>query len=148
MSLVLEARDVAKILTKLLNRPVKVKPTTARPDHPVARRALVNDDNALVAVLSSDLAFAHRSGAALALMPAGTIKEGDQPDEDLVEYYIEVANVLSRLVNEASRARVRIDPGLAVPPEQLDALIAACGCTAFETEIEGYGTGNVAVWHG
>lgn len=147
--LVLEARDVQRILGGLLNRRVKVAPSKAQPDHPAARRALVNDDNALVAVISSDLAFAHRAGAALALMPPGTLpKTDEQPDEDLVENYIEVANVLSRLVNEASRARVRIDPGLEVPASQMQALISACGCTAFEVDVEDYGVGNVAVWHG
>lgn len=149
MGLVLESRDVQRILRKLLNRTVKVTPSKESPDHPVTRRALVNDDDALVAVIASDLAFAHRSGAALALMPAPMVATvGDEPDEDLVENYIEVANVLSRLVNEASRARVRIDPGLKVPPEQMQALVSACGCTAFHVDIEGYGAGDMAIYHG
>ena len=126
MGLVLESRDVQRILRKLLN-----------------------DDDALVAVIASDLAFANRSGAALALMPAPMVATvGDEPDEDLVENYIEVANVLSRLVNEASRARVRIDPGLKVPPDQMQALVSACGCTAFHVDIEGYGVGDLAIYHG
>jgi hypothetical protein len=149
MSLVLEVREVQRILKGLLNRNVKVALTDATPEHPATRRALVNDDDALVAVIAADLAFAHRTGAALALMPPGTVvKVGEEPDEDLMENYIEVANVLSRVVNEASRARVRIDPGLEVPPQQMQALISACGCTAFEVEVEDYGSGNVAVWHG
>ncbi len=149
MGLVLESRDVQRLLRKLLNRSVKVTLSKERPEHPATRRALVNDDNALVAVIASDLAFAHRAGAALALMPSPTVATvGDEPDEDLVENYIEIANVLSRLVNEASRARVRIDPGLTVPADQMQALISACGCTAFHVDIEGYGTGDLAVFHG
>ena len=45
MGLVLESRDVQRLLRKLLNRTVKVTPSKDSPDHPVTRRALVNDDD-------------------------------------------------------------------------------------------------------
>lgn len=149
MPLVLDPRDVQRILGGLLNRKVKVAPSKAKPEHPATRRPLVNDDNGLVAVIASDLPFAHRSGAAVALMPPAMVAAVPEvPDEDLMENYIEVANVLSRVVNEASRARVRIDPDLKVPASQMQALIDACGCTAFDVDIEDYGAGSVAIWHG
>jgi hypothetical protein len=141
--------DVAKLLTDLLGRNVQATGNQALQPHQATYQGLVTNDDRLVAVFGSDLEFAHSSGAALAMVPAGTVdQKGDTADPDLLGFYQEVANVLSRLIDNVTPERVRIDPSLEHTPEALQsivsdgALMAAC-----DTTIAGYGTGSFGVWY-
>jgi hypothetical protein len=140
---------IASILTQLLGRNVSGGAAQVVDPHEVTVRGLVTNENQLVAVIASDLAFAHRSGAALAMIPVGTVEEhGHDPNPDFLEFYSEVANVLSRLVDEALPMRVRLDPAITHPPEALKAIMAnGTVVAACETTIDGYGSGNVGVWY-
>ena len=142
-------QEVQKILAGLLGRDVDVAPVDdpVRP-HSSTARGLVTDDDQLVAVIATDLLFAHRSAAALAMMPAAGIdEEAEDPDEDLMEIYQEVANVLSRLANEAMPSRVRLDPNMDHPLQALQKIVVEGDImSAVETTIEGYGVGRMGLW--
>ncbi|MCP5027940.1 MAG: hypothetical protein GY929_16820 [Actinomycetia bacterium] len=147
--LVLEEGDTRQLLEKLIGKDISLSEPTSKDIHPSTLRGLVTDENELVALIGSDLPFAHFSGAALAMVPLDAVDaEATSPDEDLLEVYGEVANVLSRVVNEALPERVRIDPGLDIAVEDLAAVIKQ-GELAFgrAVNIDGYGAGVLAVWH-
>jgi len=122
--------------------------TDTSTSRPSGRRTCRVDDT-LVSAVATDLDFAHRSGAALAMMPAAQADEaGDKPVELLLDVYTEVVNVLARLVNEATPSRVRLDPGLQHSDEALQQIIEKSSpiisCTV---TIAGYGTGQLGVWY-
>ncbi len=147
--LVLEDGDTRQLLEKLIGKGVSQSEPSSKEIHPSTLRGLVTDENELVALIGSDLAFAHFSGAALAMVPLDAVDaDATSPDEDLLEVYGEVANVLSRVVNEALPERVRIDPGIVHPIEELANIIRQ-GELAFgrSVSIDGYGAGVLAVWH-
>ncbi|MCP3989473.1 MAG: hypothetical protein GY724_10385 [Actinomycetia bacterium] len=140
---------IASILTNLFGRNVDAAMAQAVKPHDATVRGLVTNENQLVAVIASDLEFAHRSGAALAMIPAGSVEnKGASPDADLLDFYREVANVLSRLVDEATPMRVRLDPAIEHAPESLNTIVTEGSLiSACETTISGYGTGNIGVWY-
>lgn len=141
--------EVQSILAGLLGRTVTVSPVddAIRP-HSSTARGLVTDDNELVAVIATDLRFAHRSAAALAMMPAALVaEEAEDPDDDLLEIYQEVANVLSRLANEALPSRVRLDPNMDHPLQKMQKIVVEGEImSAVEAEIEDYGVGRLGLW--
>lgn len=149
MSLEIADGQVQQLLTDLLGREVLVTPATTVDPHSATARGLVTDDDELVAVIASDLMFAHRSGAALAMIPSVTADEASEgPDEELMEVYQEVANVVSRVVNEASPTRLRLDPNMDHSVEALEAIVVEGSvASSVSTEIDGYGDGKLGVWH-
>ena len=78
-SITIKDQEVQKILAGLLGRDVAVSAVDdpVRP-HSSTARGLVTDDDQLVAVIATDLLFAHRSAAALAMMPAASIAAWDR----------------------------------------------------------------------
>jgi hypothetical protein len=149
MSLDIEDGQMQKLLTDLLGREVTVAPVDQVEPHSATARGLVTDDDELVAVIASDLLFAHLSGAALAMIPAHSVDEKTmEPDEELMEVYQEVANVVSRVVNEAAPSRVRLDPNMDHSVEDLEAIVVEGSvASSVSTDIEGYGLGRIGVWH-
>lgn len=144
----IEDEKVQTLLSDLIGREVELEPITVVEPHSVTARGLVTDDDDLVAVIASDLEFAHRSGAALAMMPANTVAFVDDVDDDLMAIYQEVANVVSRLVNEAMQpVRVRLDPDLDHSLESLQEIVVNGHImSAVSANIEGYGNGRLGVW--
>jgi hypothetical protein len=143
-----EAREVRNLLEGLLGRDVKVttEGVAAPVLHEVTMCGLVDDENVLRYVFGTDLALAHFLGAAVALIPAGRAKEARSPDEDLVANYREVANVLSRSVNERAENRVRIDPGLALDRQAMvDAVSGASTLARYAVDVAGYGEGVLVI---
>lgn len=145
----IRADGIEYVLAKLLDRNVKV--LGAQRDiqaHEDTFRGLVTDENELVGLVAADLAFAHATGAALAMVPAAKLEELDEltPDEELIEFYVEVANVLSRIVNEAAPERVRIDPGLEHSVDAMLGVMDSASGIAVTVAIEGYGSGTVSLW--
>lgn len=142
----IEPRRLRIVLEDLLGRDIDLAPADLTP-HDATLRGLVNDQDELKGVIGSDLAFAHGSGAALALMPASAAAEaGDQPSDELIEVYREVANVVSRLVNEVSTARMRIDPGMDHDLSVLKESIGSCPSAIYKVDIKGYGSGHLGFW--
>lgn len=141
--------DVARtrtVLEDLLGRDITIALADLTP-HPATLRGLVDDQNNLLGAIGADLPFAHYSGAALALMPAGAAEDaGDEPSELLVEVYQEVANVVSRLINEVAPRRMRIDPGLSHENEALAAIVGSAPSQIFKVTIKGYGEGHLGFW--
>ena len=144
---VIVEEEVRHVLAGLLGQTISLSHCNAVDLHPQTRRGLLTDNNALVGVIGGDLAFAHNAGAALAMVPKAQVEAaGTTPDEELMEFYIEVANVLSRLVNEAGPTHIRIDPGLEISGELFDGAIARSSLHAHTVDIDGYGPGNVGFW--
>jgi hypothetical protein len=143
-----ELDAVSELLESLLGKEVFSVEAPSFEPHSATLRGLVTDEDNLVAVIGSDLSFAHLSGACLALIPRGRAEDaGDQPDEDLLEVYGEVANVFSRLVNESSSRRVRLDPSMTHEEGDLRSIIASgTAILSAKVDIDKYGKGNVAVW--
>jgi hypothetical protein len=142
-----EAREIRRLLEGLLGRDVSVAgdgPDTVV--HQATTCGLVDDDGRLRFVLGTDLALAHLLGASVALIPAGRAKDAAEPDEDLLANYAEVANVLSRSLNERSDRRVRIDPGLAFDRAGLAEVVAGAARTVrYAVEVAGYGRGVLVI---
>jgi hypothetical protein len=139
--------DVLRLLTGLLSRDVSGATIDFHEPHEMACHGLVDNNDILRYVIGADLAFAHRASAAMAMLPIGLVEEaGDEPDEELIEIYSEVANLTSRAVNEAAPARVRLDPNLTHDPAVLKSITdKECGL-ALEITIAGYGTGRLGIW--
>lgn len=145
----IEATDVAHVLAKLLGRDVSVLNAVDEMSvHERTFRGLVTDEDELVGLIAADPAFAHASGAALAMVPPARLEELDDEelDDELLEFYVEVANVLSRVVNEASPDRVRIDPSMDHDASAMLALMESASGVGVAVDIEGYGVGLVSMW--
>ena len=148
MSVIIQPKQAEQMLAELIGRDVTVRPADSCDVHPATYRGLITNENMLVGVIASDLDFAHRSGAALAMIPAGRVSEPNKvPEEDLIMVYVEVANVLSRLANEAAPARVRVDPGIDHPEEKLQAVVERGKALVLgKADIDGYSGGVFGVW--
>jgi len=138
--------DLQKLLSSLLAKDVQLTAASAFAPHPSTALGLIDNQDNLAYVLGSDLAFAHRSGAALAMIPAGGIDSVDEPDEDLIEVYHEVANVISRAVNESSPTRVRLDPGIDLGADLLVSAVTGKPSATFAVTVDGYGDGTLGIW--
>jgi len=144
---VIAQEEVRQVLGGLLGQTISLTPCDAINLHPQTRRGLLTDNNALVGLIGCDLDFAHKAGAALAMVPVSQVEAaGSEPDEELMEFYIEVANVMSRLVNEAGSIHIRIDPGLGITDELFDGAIERSTLFANTVDIDGYGPGNLGFW--
>lgn len=148
-TVIIDRFDVGHLVEGLLGRDVTIDVSTEVVPHPATYRGLVTDQDELVAVLGSDISFAHRSAAALAMIPIGRVEDvGDNPEPDFLEIYSEIANVLSRVVNEAMPSRVRLDPGIDHPTDDVEHVISngqlIFGATV---SIAGYGSGSLGIWH-
>ena len=140
--------EVSTLLSGLLGRPVAASVAESGQLDPATLRGLVDDENNLISVIAADLPFAHRTGAAIAMMPASAADDAgyDAADEDLIENYHEVANVLSRAVNERSPSRLRLDPGLSHERAALVEVIRNGTGAVYTVDVNGYGEGHVAVY--
>lgn len=139
--------SVQRMLESLLGRDVEVEGAEAIDLHVESVRGLVTNDNELVGAVGGDLNFVANAGASLALMPPVDVEALDgETEEAVVEFYGEVANVMSRLVNDHGDERVRIDPNMTHPIEDLGLVIGAGGGLIYSTTISGYGSGTVGLW--
>ena len=142
----IDAPELAHLLHQLLGRSVTVKECEPFEPHGDTMCGLVDNDDNLIGIIAADLAFAHRSGASLAMIPAGAVEDaGDEVVDSWIEFYREVANVASRVVNEAAPRRVRLDPGIDHADSALDAILAAGGLFNATISIDGYGDGRMVL---
>lgn len=69
----------------------------------------VCDDDSVKCVVATERSLAHSLGAALAMMPASRVS--DEEDPELLEFYREVINVVSGLINNINPVHIRLVPG-------------------------------------
>lgn len=135
------------MLDALFGKDVQVAGATEMDLYVPSLRGLMTNEDELVGAIGGDRGFVTVAGAALALMPAVTPgTEDEETHDELVEFYGEVANVLSRLVNDFGEERVRIDPGVTHSSENLGLIVGAAERCLFTLEIEGYGQGVAGIW--
>lgn len=109
-----EPKHVSEMMSSLLSMPASAKkastPYKPGPKEPAFYSAFAAEGPEVGAVIVTDLGFACRSGAALALIPVGVAEEGvkaNAPSGELMDNYREVMNVASTLLaNPTTRARL------------------------------------------
>ena len=138
--------DLSKMLGDLLGKTVTLTPADRFSPHAAASHGLIDNDDSLVYVIGADLAFAHRSGAALAMIPAGAVDSVTVPDGDLLENYQEVANVLSGIVSEVAHTRVRLDPTMDQQAPEIAGTTVSGTAVTFLVSVDGYGDGCLGIW--
>jgi len=138
--------NMSSMLGDLLAKDVTLTQTERFSPHVSALHGLVDNDDKLVYVIGADLAFAHRSGAALAMMPSGRVDSVTEPDDDLLEFYHEVANVLSRAVSEVATTRVRLDPNMDQQTPEVERATVAGAAVTYSVSVDGYGDGSLGIW--
>lgn len=69
----------------------------------------IDDHDAVQCVVATERSLANGLGAALAMMPAS--RASDEQDEELSEFYREVINVVSGLINNINPVHIRLVPG-------------------------------------
>ena len=100
----------------------------------------VDDDDTPRCVVSTELPLAHAAGAALAMLPTGRV-ESDAPDDELLEFYREVVNVISGRVNLKSPTHIRLVPGSTGEGSWPG---GAGSGTCYQVTVGDYGTGHIA----
>lgn len=105
----------------------------------------VDDDDLPLMLAGGDTAFVYYSGAALGMLPKGRADEAvaSGGDDDLLENYFEVMNVLTRVINDQGGEHVRLIPGSSVA---LDELPDPEKGSSMAITIEGYGVGRLSFW--
>ncbi len=106
----------------------------------------VGDDDAPLMLAGGDKAFAYFSGAALAMVPKGRAEDAitaREPDEDLLENYFEVMNVVTRVINDQGGDHVRLIPQSSVVLADLPEPAKGSG---LDVNMDGYGTGKLSFW--
>lgn len=144
-----EAAPLKSLLADLLGKDLVFAGDATPPDPQSIGNLLavyVGKDDAPLMLAGGDKAFAYLSGAALALVPKGRAEDainGSEVDEDLLENYREILNVVTRAVNDQGRAHVRLVPGSVV---DLSALPATVDTKGYTVQIDGYGNGDLFFW--
>lgn len=108
----------------------------------------INDENKLVAVCASDLPFAGFSGAALAMIPVGTVEDcikANELTESLSANFYEIMNICSRLMLSDTSDHLKLDKTLAPGdlPEGIEELKTNSEVVGFEVDIPRYGAGKM-----
>ena len=141
--------EIRPLLTGLIGRrcsPVR-KMTFAKAESIADYLAVfVGDDGAPLMLAGGDIAFAHLSGAALALVPLEQAQfaiDSKTNNDDLLENYREILNVVTRAINDQGGDHVRMIPGDAPLP---DPLPATSGGHEYTVTIDGYGDGKLFFW--
>lgn len=106
----------------------------------------VSDDDEPLMLAGGDKPFAYLSGAALAMLPKGRAEDAikdREPDEDLLENYFEVMNVLTRVINDQGGTHCRLIPQSSVVLSDLPEPAKGVG---IDLDISNYGTGKLSFW--
>ncbi len=144
-----ETAELIPLLTALVGKDltfeIGVDPLT--PDEVEQYLTLfVSDDDSPLMLAGGDKSFAYLSGAALAMVPKGRAEDaitGNEPDEDLLENYFEVMNVVTRAINDQGGDHVRLIPQSSVVLTDLPDPVKGSG---IDINLDGYGTGKMSFW--
>ncbi len=147
--------DIRDLLVDLLGRAAAVDKTDAlsiEGDALGLVASYVTDDGEVAAACVCDAAFAVYVGAALVMVPASVAAEqlaGNALDEQYVEYFQEVVNILARLMNTPRTPHLKLDAVVlhgGEMGEPIDTLLAAPEYRRdFVAAVEGYGEGRVSL---
>lgn len=110
----------------------------------------VDDAGAVTGACVADLAFAARSGAALAMVPRPvadeSVTKGELAD-NLRDNFYEVANIATSLLNGPSVPHIKItELAAGVPDEVRDLLLRAAGRRSYSVALGDYGNGTFALF--
>ena len=136
-----EPADFRSLLQDLIGKDVSVSAASGVDPSAMCHSTFVfvDDDDVPRCYAGSDLALAHSMGAALAMMPAGRANE-TAPDADLLEFNLEVVNVISGQINNLNKVHIRLIPGSDGKMEWPHGKAT----TAYTVEVEGYRPGIFA----
>lgn len=147
--------DIRDLLVDLLGRGAavdKIDPITLGDDERGLMATYVTDEGDLGAVCICDTAFAVYVGAALVMVPVTVAKEqlgAEELDEQYLEYFQEIVNIMARLLNTPRTPHLRLDAVISLPaelPADVTALLASPEYRRdFVASIEGYGDGRVGI---
>jgi hypothetical protein len=105
----------------------------------------LTEDDELLGACVAEIALAANAGAALAMITPGVARESVAAgtlSPALHENYLEVADIVSVLLNEATIANVHLEHVVdGIPPEVLELVGRAKSCRVYDVRIEGYGGG-------
>ena len=139
--------DLTPLLRDLFTTNIAIEPGVGAPDaDPSRMRALVSDDNQPLVLCSADLPFAMHAGAALAMIRPDRAEKAitvEENDDDLLEIYFEVLNVLAHAVSDCGNPHVRMIPGSTM--DGID-IAAFDGTRVPDVTIQGYGSGRLGFW--
>ena len=150
------AKDVRDLLEGMLGREVDVRTGGAmvnpNADDGAQVGTYVDRLGALRALVVADLPLAARTGAAIALMPAGgaevAIEEG-QLSQALFENAYEILNVMASLFNLPDAPHVKLDgcwaPREALPADVAQWVLSYVRRLDLDVDVKGYGTGRLSV---
>ncbi|MCW2724957.1 MAG: Uncharacterized protein JWN35_1878 [Frankiales bacterium] len=156
MTVIPPPKAVRDLFADLLGRGVEINISSVKlvPD----ARALccvsvyTTDKKQTGAVVVADLDLAARSGAALGLIPKGGAEAAVEDRElpaNLAENFREVANIFAALFNVGDQPRLVLysvhAPGAPIPEDVTALLRGVARREDYLIEIEGYGTGRLAV---
>lgn len=134
------ADELSADLGDLLGADITIAPGTLDPTT-VGRSTwdLVDDEDVPQCTVSTELPLAHAAGAALAMMPAGRA-QCDGPDDELIEFYREVVNVVSGRVNLSNPVQhIRLVPGSTGEGSWPSGGAVTC----YQVTVGDYGTGTI-----
>ncbi|MBI3206920.1 MAG: hypothetical protein HYZ29_35615 [Myxococcales bacterium] len=150
-----EPKHVSEMMSSLFAMPTSAKKASAPykpgPKETAFYSAFAAESPEVGAVIVTDLSFACRAGAALALIPVGVAEEGIKahgPSGELMDNYREVMNVASTLLaNPTTRARlldVRPAPG-ELPDGSCAIVEKPSRRIDFDVDLGKYGKGRLAL---
>ncbi len=98
----------------------------------------IDDDDVVQCVVATERPLANALGASLAMLPASRCS-ADEDDPELREFYREVVNVVSGLINNINPVHIRLVPGSDGNAEWPGYESAIYSC-----KVGDYGEGNMA----
>lgn len=142
-------------LTDLLGQPTAVDKAKRElaigaDDPAVYTGVFVDDEGVVIGACLADLAFAARTGAALAMIPKAVaddaLEQGALVD-NLRDNYYEVANIATGLLNGPSVPHLKITELVdGVPDEVRDLIVRAAGRRTYNVTLGDYGAGTFALY--
>ncbi|MCU1398099.1 MAG: hypothetical protein JWN62_1208 [Acidimicrobiales bacterium] len=145
--------EVADFLSDLLGQPISVtKAATvdlADGDVNYITGRYVDDKGRLMCACVADLSLAATAGAALGLIPRGTVTEAVEAGElgeTLRDNYREVVNILSKFLNGPTVPHVRLDDLVdGLPADATGMLTAATRRKDYDVTVIGYPGGHLTL---
>ncbi len=146
------ADAVGKLIASLVGKSVTAKPGQALKELPKGGVVVVcvDEAQAVVAIIVTDVAMAAAAGASLAMIPAAAAQDAARSGAlppNMAENFREVTNVMTSLLTTGSGRVVRqaeFSVG-AVPAQASGVMSTPSGRLDLEVEVQGYGKGALSI---